>query len=296
MKRTSSYLRAVVPAMNEWAVKSGDMLRVFSPAGDPSDPATDLSEAYIVPEPFVLQPSYFTGFIAVELFTCEEINILKSSIEKNVSEELILEIYRAINEFVCTIALRRRLSTWKDIEKQLLLILRKCETVIGNAHELVELTDWKSTDDSVSRGVPSADQLVKKMIMDQVRLSDCTLKIDLGAMIGPIKQALDDIKPKMKRGRKPENVFRLFLSRLKNAMNNEGWQLRVPSNDSVLEHSHPTFKFVTTLLDICVEKGKSAIRDSELDDTEKADAVRELSQYRKSQRALVHYFRDGLPS
>lgn len=279
--------------MSEWVVKPGDTLRVFSPEGDPRDPSTDLSQAYIVPEPFLLQPSYFTNFITTLPFSINEIEELESALSSKIPEKLLSETDRAIDEFVCTIALQNRMATWKQIEDRLLLILESCNNIIRESQALINYTSPKSVDDSVSRGALSADQLIKLMLMDRVPFGEAKLSVDLDPILIPCIQALEEVKGKSKRGRKPEIVFRLFLSRLSNALGGEGLKLALPSNDNVFDKLSPTFLFVIKALDLCVKKGKSAISASELDQSEKDEAIRSLSHYRKSPRALVHYFRDG---
>lgn len=294
MKRTTSALRGIVPALSEWVVEPGDTLRVFSPDGDPQDPSTDLSQAYVVPEPFLLQPSYFKNFITTLPFSASEIENLESALSSKIPERLLAEVDRTINEFVCTIALQSRMATWKQIEDRLLLILEACEKTIMGAQALLELTDSKVLDDSVSRGALSADQLVRRMLMDRIDFKDVNLNVDLDGILIPCIRALEDIKVKKKRGRKPEIVFRLFLSRLSKALDAEGLKLALPSNDNVFDKAPPTFVFITKVLDLCVDKGKVAVAASELDQSEKDEAIRLLSHYRKSPRALVHYFR-GAP-
>ncbi|CAO4194028.1 hypothetical protein LFADAHJC_LOCUS2379 [Methylorubrum extorquens] len=279
--------------MSEWVVKPGDTLRVFSPEGDPRDPSTDLSQAYVVPEPFLLQPSYFTNFITTLPFSTKEIEELESVLSSKMPKRLLAEVERAIDEFVCTIALQSRMATWKQIEDRLVLILEACEKAIVGAQALLELTSFKVLDDSVFRGVLSADQLVRRMLMDRVDFENIKLNVDLDPILIPCIRALEDVKKKNKRGRKPEVVFRLFLSRLSKALDAEGLKLTVPSNDNVFDKAPPTFVFVTKVLDLCIDKGKAAVVASELDQSEKDEAVRALSHYRKSSRALVHYFRDG---
>ncbi|MCC0807345.1 hypothetical protein FPV16_14055 [Methylobacterium sp. W2] len=279
--------------MTEWTVKPGDALRVFSPKGDPRDPKTDLSQAYIVPDPFTLQPSYLSDFIATPPFSVTERTKLVSVLGKEISDTLYEQADRAINELVCTIALDNRLATWKSIESQLQLILDTCATIRKSAQDLISLTSPNIIDASVTRGALSADQLVKKMLLDQVDPQEYALKVHLKGITGPCTKALADIKNKIKKGRKPDTTFRLFLLRLINAMNAEGLEIKVPSNENVFDNVHPTFSFIIALLDIGVEKGKAAIEASALEAKEKQKAIKALSQYRKSTRSIVHYLRDS---
>ncbi|TXM64348.1 hypothetical protein FV226_26635 [Methylobacterium sp. WL12] len=293
MKRTTSEIQLINPAMTEWTVKPGDKVSVFSPEGDPRDPSTNLSQAYIVPEPFVLQPLYLSGFIQTDPLSKIDIDRLQPYLTTDISESLILEINRAIDDFVCTVGLQSRLATWKQIETQLQLVLDTCDSVLFGIQTLARLTDPKVLDNSVSQGALSADRLVKHMLTDQIASKEIILQIDLSPIRLSCIRALADVKSKIKRGRKPESVFRLFLGRLANAMKEEGFEVKVPWNESVPDKAHPSFLFVNNVLSICIEKGKAAINGSDLKETEKSEAIRALSHHRKSFRAIGHYFRDG---
>lgn len=277
-------------------MKPGDNLRVFSPKGDPTDPSTDLSQAYIVPDPFILQPFYFSGYIRTEQLSEIEITRLETALASKLTEKLISEVNRAIDEFVCTVALQHRLATWKQIESHLQLILKTCGTLITSAHALVKLTNPAEIDNSVSQGTLSADQLIKKMLMDHVDPEKYILKVYLDTIIAPCIQAHEDIKAKIKRGRKPENIFRLFISRLATAMREEGYEVKVPSNENSTDKAHPSFVFINTVLSVCIEKGKLSVTASDLTEAEKNDAIKVLSHHKKSARAIGHYLREGFPN
>lgn len=293
MKRRMSNLPGVIPAMTEWVIEPGDKARAFSPEGDPRDPLTDLSQAYLVPDPFILQPSYIAGFIGTDPFSDDEIQRFEADLSAPITERMLAEVHRATSEFVCTVALQRRLASWKQIENQLQLILQTCETLVSSANLLRSLTNPNVVDDSVSRGALSADQLVKKMLMDMDNKANAILHVNLTPVVASCTEAVKVIKLKTKRGRKPELVFRLFLKRLVSVMKANGHDIKLPSNDNVFDNYHPTFIFINTVLEVCIEKGKAAVIASELDETEKSEATRVLSHYRKSERAIVHYLRDG---
>lgn len=279
--------------MTEWAVKPGDKIRVFSPEGDPRDTSTDLSQAYVVSDPFILQPSYIKEFIKTEPLSKDEIQRLEADLRVTISKEMFAEVHRAISEFICTVALDGRMATWKQIQNQLRLILKTCNTVILSAQFLVNLISSQVIDDSVSRGVLSADQLVKQMLLDRQKPNKTILEVDLASIIVSCSDALQLIKTKTKRGRKPESIFRLLLKRLEHALSIDDHDLKLPSNENVFGNVPPTFVFIVTALEICIEKGKVAIVASELDDAEKKEAIRVLSHFKKSPRAIVHYFRTG---
>lgn len=293
VERTTSNLQGLIPAMTEWVVEPGDKIRVFSPEGDPRDPSTDLSQAYLVPDPFVLQPSYMSGFITTDSLSAEEIDQLEHILCAKMPITLISKVERALEEFVCTIALQGRLATWKEIENQLKVILETCAAVISSAEALIRLTDPKVLDGSAFRGALSADQLIKKMLMEIPSQHRIILNIDLSSVISLCDEAYRDVQSKTKRGRKPEAAFRLLLSRLTSSMKEDGFEIKLPSNENIFDKTHSTFVFLCSVLDLCSSKGRVAVLQSSLDADEKTAAIKALSHYRKSPRAVLHYFRDG---
>src|SRR5205823_899601 len=138
-----------------------DIVKVFSPEGDPRKASTPLNSAFIFTSKFTLGPTYLSGFASTEPITVEEFNKLEGASGMGLSKNIREQIGRATHRMILGVALKARLPDWKEFEQRLKAIVEKGKDCIKAAKDFIDMTHFDARDAEASEGILSVERVLK---------------------------------------------------------------------------------------------------------------------------------------